>query len=100
MKRLLEIPSSVEGTVEKIQVKVGDKVSEGMPILTLKIADEEQEATKKEEQPTEKTKQEEIASYQEAYEPAKAPQEAISKISDEVHAGPGVRRMAENLESI
>ena len=35
-KATMEVPAPSSGTVEKILVKVGDKVSEGTPILTFK----------------------------------------------------------------
>ena len=37
-KASMEIPSPSEGVVEALQVKIGDKVSEGTPILTLRAS--------------------------------------------------------------
>jgi pyruvate dehydrogenase E2 component (dihydrolipoamide acetyltransferase) len=47
-KSSVEIPSTFDGTVKSINVKIGDKVSEGSSILTLNIIDIE--PIKKEEQ--------------------------------------------------
>ena len=38
-KAAMELPASVDGVVEKILVKVGDGVSEGMDFLELEVAD-------------------------------------------------------------
>ncbi|GAB4362463.1 MAG: dihydrolipoyl dehydrogenase [Gammaproteobacteria bacterium] len=43
-KASMEVPSPYSGTVRELQVQVGDKVSEGSPILTLLPADEPQVA--------------------------------------------------------
>ncbi len=43
-KSSVEVPSTFDGTIQKLNVKVGDKVNEGDLILTLKI--EEIEKTK------------------------------------------------------
>lgn len=50
-KASMEIPSPDEGTVEKINVKVGDKVSEGSLIIVLKTEEAEATPTEKSEQP-------------------------------------------------
>ena len=39
-KASMEIPSSAAGVVKEIKVKVGDKVSEGTPVLRLKGSEE------------------------------------------------------------
>lgn len=52
-KASMEIPSSVEGTVTKISLKVGDKVSEGDIILFI-AADKTAEAPKEEAKPVTK----------------------------------------------
>ena len=38
-KASMEIPSPLAGTIKQMQVKVGDRVSEGSPILLLEVAD-------------------------------------------------------------
>ena len=37
-KATIEVPSPLAGVIENITVKVGDKVSEGTPILTMQIS--------------------------------------------------------------
>ena len=50
-KATMEIPSPYAGTVKTLQVKVGDKVSQGSPILTMELADETPAADRAPEQP-------------------------------------------------
>ena len=97
-KATMEVPSSDAGTVEKIKVAVGDKVSAGNVILTLKTEAEEKPAEEKEKPAAEPSK--EIApEKEEAPKPqpmkAAAPQvkQEVS-VQEDVHAGPGVRRIA------
>ena len=47
-KASMEVPSSIEGTVEKIVAKEGDILSVGAPILTLKTTENEDETQKPE----------------------------------------------------
>ncbi|MCB1827404.1 MAG: dihydrolipoyllysine-residue acetyltransferase [Coxiellaceae bacterium] len=98
-KATMEVPSSGAGVVESIAVKVGDKVSEGSLILTLKgegaAAAPEKQDSKKEEKPAEKKET--------SVEPVTAAVSAPVDLSDEdddqgdVHAGPGVRRTAQEF---
>jgi len=99
-KATMEVPASSAGVVESVAIKIGDKVSEGSLILTLKAdgaaaAPEEKEEAPK-EVPAEKT---------EAPKKEEAPKEAAPKVESavppeafeddgDVHAGPGVRRIA------
>ena len=48
-KSSVEIPSSVDGKIKSVKIKVGDKVSQGDLILTLEESKEEKEAVNKEE---------------------------------------------------
>ena len=45
-KSSVEIPSTYEGEVKKLNIKVGDKVSEGNTILTLEVKEKNKEETK------------------------------------------------------
>ena len=47
-KSSVEIPSSVDGKIKSVKIKVGDKVSEGDLILTLEESKEEKKVVKKE----------------------------------------------------
>jgi pyruvate dehydrogenase E2 component (dihydrolipoamide acetyltransferase) len=101
-KASMEIPSPVAGEVVKLEVKLGDKVSEGDAILVLKAADKEKssnhEVPKKEEdikeeapKPAPKTSEpQESAPIKQ--EPAV--QTENIKESAIVSAGPSVRRLA------
>ena len=44
-KAAMELPANVDGVVEKILVKVGDGVSEGMDFLELEVADQDKPTT-------------------------------------------------------
>ena len=45
-KAAMELPANVDGVVEKILVKVGDGVSEGMDFIELEVADQDEPTTK------------------------------------------------------
>lgn len=98
-KATMEVPASDAGIVEKIQVAVGNKVSAGDIILTLKVEGEEKAAPVKEvkkespvaaaaKAPAEKSVPAAIKEI-----PAQSKVEPMSAEED-VHAGPGVRRIA------
>lgn len=89
-KATMDIPSPAAGRVCEMQVKVGDKVSQGALILTLEVAGQVEKTAQKAE-PTQQAKIAE-ASAQSAAKPAPAEQPATS--TAEVHAGPSVRRLA------
>lgn len=99
-KATLEIPSSDAGVVKEVKVKVNDKVSTGSVLIILEAQGEAKAA------PAEKAKEAapaktETASVATKPEPvAAAPVEDITDEDDEkgdVHAGPGVRRLAREL---
>jgi pyruvate dehydrogenase E2 component (dihydrolipoamide acetyltransferase) len=48
-KAAMELPANVDGVVEKILVKVGDGVSEGMDFLELEVADQDEPKTEEKE---------------------------------------------------
>jgi pyruvate dehydrogenase E2 component (dihydrolipoamide acetyltransferase) len=89
-KASMEVPAEVEGVVQDVRVKVGDKVSQGAPILTLSTS----EAQSAPPQP------------QAAPQPPAAPQpqphvEAPAPLAPTpdgaVHAGPSIRKFAREL---
>lgn len=102
-KATMEIPAPFSGTIENVAVRVGDKVSEGSLVLTMKVSEE---AAKKEEKPkAEKAAGEKVPGKKgEAAKPAAAapvsqpafiPQVAdVPPAGAEVHASPSVRRIA------
>jgi pyruvate dehydrogenase E2 component (dihydrolipoamide acetyltransferase) len=76
-KATMEIPSTVNGTIKKVLVNVGDKVSEGDPIFEIEV--DETDAGKTEAPAAEK---EEAAPATQA-EPAKAEPEVKSEVPSE-----------------
>lgn len=96
-KASLDIPAPFGGTVKELKVKMGDKLSSGQLILTLEVEGEISAS----EQPAEKTP-EKIVEKAPAPKTEVAPVasskvsvvEQVSITSGEVHAGPGVRRLA------
>lgn len=100
-KASMEIPSPESGVVDTIAVKVGDRISEGGLILTLKAAAQAAKPEAKQEQPSKTTAApaETPSVKSEVVSPASAapiqqPSAAVSTASEDVHASPGVRRLA------
>jgi pyruvate dehydrogenase E2 component (dihydrolipoamide acetyltransferase) len=92
-KASMEVPAELEGTVQDIQVKVGDKVSEGMPILTLS-SDSAPAAPQAAPAPQPTPAPQAAAAPQ----PAAAPHATPTPTRDgPVHAGPAIRRFAREL---
>ena len=98
-KATMDIPAPRAGTIKDLLIKVGDKVSEGTPILKLKVKGKEETDTRAEEE--EKTEKRQESTFREEKISEKTDRrEEISEItedSSEVHAGPAVRRMAHEL---
>ena len=106
-KATMDIPAPSGGTVREIRVKVGDRVSEGTAILLLAPGDgaltqppsliEQQEpATESAPQPTAAAEEPARRAVAEAA-PAARPGIPAPDFAG-VHAGPGVRRLARELE--
>ncbi|HET6469856.1 MAG TPA: dihydrolipoyllysine-residue acetyltransferase [Geminicoccaceae bacterium] len=99
-KATMEVPAPQDGTVKAVKVKVGDKVSEGVPIISLDGAGADAPVTpppsvigQQEPPPAEKpTPRETPAS------PAQAASAAGVDDFQGVHASPSVRRLARELE--
>lgn len=108
-KATLEIPASEAGIVKEMKVKVGDKVNMGSVLVTIEsnaaepAAPAKEQAAKKEE-----PKPEAKSETKPKPEPTKAAPEASAKeepvvltgeleSDGDVHAGPGVRRLAREL---
>ena len=97
-KATMDVPSPSAGVVEKLLIKIGDKVSEGSPILLLKgeagadaaaPADAAAVAPKQDEPPP-------AAAAAPVAAPAAAPASNLPDFSN-VHASPAVRRIAREL---
>jgi len=105
-KATMEVPSPVAGVVKEIQVKVGDKVSEGVLVLTLEAGDGGKPAAKekkKEEKKEEPKREAPVAKNEAAKEPAApatapaapAPRAPVDEAAfGKAHASPAVRRLA------
>lgn len=92
-KATMEVPSSDAGVVDAIKVSVGDNISEGSVVITLKGEGSAASAdSKSTEKPatTEKTEAKPVA-------PAPTPKPAPQVAAGDVHAGPAVRRIAAEL---
>ncbi|MGH8727244.1 MAG: dihydrolipoyllysine-residue acetyltransferase [Burkholderiales bacterium] len=101
-KATMEVPSPQAGTVRELKAKVGDKVSEGSPILTLEVG-EEKPAKAAREKEVEEPKEDAAPSPTPAPEPKPAPtpqrkappHPAVHETRfSHAHAGPSVRRLA------
>lgn len=101
-KASMEIPSPYQGVIENVNVKVGNKVSEGALIVTMKTTEEEKSAQDKTTPPEEKTQipfEEPKAASQQIKDKVetsreKASPESVTISDKEIHAGPGIRRFA------
>ena len=104
-KATMEIPSTDEGVVKEVKVKVGDKVSQGSVIVVLDAAQSSAAVAKPEAAAKTETTAKPVAAAQPSKEPEKkeaeapAPTQAASQpevvtSGADAHAGPGVRRIA------
>lgn len=95
-KATMEIPSTDEGVVKEIKVKVGDKVSQNSVIVVLE-SNEEKTAPTPPAKPASDTKVKEAPATKPAQEGVASVPEGGTLIpaqSNDVHAGPAVRRIA------
>lgn len=109
-KASMEIPAGQSGVVQKVLLALGDKVSMGDAMLEMAISEDadetvsetpEHEVKAAEKEPTEKepTEKEPTESRmpEANSEVASKPVLEVAKKSNEVHAGPAVRRLAREL---
>lgn len=110
-KATMDLPSTAEGTIQEVKVKVGDKISEGSLIATLLASTEEQPAAapaEPEEAAPEVAAQppaaeapepqpQPAAEQPEPVQPAPAPPVTSVETTEKVHASPGLRRFAREL---
>ena len=96
-KASMEIPAGVAGTVEEILIKMGDKVSEGDPMVVIKTAatamQESKPAPASSSESKDKKPESAPASLSSQSASAKSNAAAASP-SKQVHAGPAVRKVA------
>lgn len=111
-KATMEIPSPVKGVVKKLLVATGDKVSQGTPILEAEVeaaggeektsapdkAAEEKTPSKPSAAESKRSSQSETAAAsQEPAKPSTQKDTLEANLSADVHAGPAVRRLANEL---
>src|SRR5687768_12724110 len=101
-KATMEIPSPAAGVVEEIVVSVGDKVSEGMKLLTLKDGEGEVADAKKDVAPESPPEPAEPAAAEKdtaTEEPERdgGPPPATLTSEEAPYASPSVRRLAREL---
>src|SRR4051794_16302982 len=95
-KATMDVPSPSGGVVTQLKVNVGDKVSEGSPILSLTL-DGDEGANAEVEAPgavQSAVEAEQEAGTEEAPAPAPAPAEAPARDGGPPYASPSVRRVA------
>jgi pyruvate dehydrogenase E2 component (dihydrolipoamide acetyltransferase) len=90
----MEVPSEADGIVADVRVKVGDKVSQGMPLLTLASSEPSKTAP-----PPQRPAPQQPAPQQPAQPAVAAPPAAESAPSGNgvSHASPAIRRFAREL---
>lgn len=98
-KATMEIPSPMAGVIASIEIKIGDKVSEGDLILMLEpdVAVETSAPIEEKTQPIAAVEEEKPVAL---VEPVKKVTETLIKTNDEnanISAGPSVRRLARTL---
>jgi len=105
-KAAMEIPSSVNGTVNKVLLNVGDKVSIGMPFLDIKpeeVLSESKEESKTEDlqsiEPIEKKDElpsavDDAANIMSKYQPQSNVVEFKKSKNNKIHSGPATRKLA------
>jgi pyruvate dehydrogenase E2 component (dihydrolipoyllysine-residue acetyltransferase) len=108
-KATMEVPSPDAGTVREVKVKVGDRISQGLPLVTLDLGEEAppaQPAPKKSVSPPAETSEQAVPAAAATGEPAgrgtPTPEPAPPSELDEsafakAHASPAVRRFAREL---
>ena len=106
-KATMEVPAPMSGTVKEIKVNPGDTVSEGSLILSIEeLATRVSDPEEKKEANTASSKQQETSgapvplapSREESIGKNQTPDSSIMHIAhEEVHAGPGTRRLAREL---
>ena len=109
-KATMEIPSPHAGVVKKVEVSVGDKISQGSPVVTLELAEaseandkpdnteQAQQAPEKKAEPAAVAEPAPtIASEPEKPAPVPASQAPSASAKGKSHASPAVRRFAREL---
>ena len=94
-KASMEVPTPSAGTVRDIHVKVGDRVSHGSAVLDLDTGATDQPVPTTPSVVEQQEPEPESIHVPSTHEPP--PADGTSVITDQVHASPGVRRLAREL---
>lgn len=97
-KATMDVPASHDGVVGDVLVKVGDRVSEGSPIIRLQHADTEAEPPTPPPPAIEQQEAPSAAPAPAAKAPPAPPPAAAGPDFAGVHASPSVRRLARELD--
>src|SRR4051812_27837343 len=97
-KAIMEVPAPSAGIVEKLLIKLGDKVSEGHPIVLLKDGDATMPEPPSLIEQQEPTPPPDRAPSPPATAPAKPNGPGVQADFGQVHASPSVRRLARELD--
>jgi pyruvate dehydrogenase E2 component (dihydrolipoamide acetyltransferase) len=97
-KATMEVPAPSAGIVEKLLIKLGDKVSEGHPIVLLKDGDANIPEPPSLIEQQEPTPPPDRAPSPPATAPAKPNGPGVQSDFGQVHASPSVRRLARELD--
>ncbi len=93
-KASMEVPSTDAGSVKEVKVQLGDKVSEGDPILLVEVATADTPQETKGPTPRETSPAPASATAAPEASPAPATTPSTGVSFDRVHASPSVRRIA------
>ena len=97
-KATMEIPAPSAGTVKELRIKVGDKVSKGMPILVLAASQDEPAPAPRPAAPAEAPRAAESRPPAAApAAPRPVPREPQEESGAKPHASPSVRKFAREL---
>ncbi len=101
-KATMEVPSPEAGVVRELKAKVGDKVSEGSPILTLEVVEGSTARAEATPQETLSAEPAAVPKIEAPARPTPPPQSPSHPTVSETriataHAGPSVRRLAREL---
>lgn len=97
-KASMEIPAPWAGKIKAIKIKIGDKLSQGNVIAQMEVAEEtiEKAVEKEPSTPAKNESKESIKLDLPKPIPSEKDEESLSS-SDNIHAGPAVRRLAREL---
>ena len=101
-KASMDIPSPYSGIIKSLDIKVGDKVSQGSQVLTMEVAGESDLESASKEEVIDESQKEEQVKKAESTEPAKVIESDSEKAqldtNADTYASPVVRRVAREFD--